>query len=255
MPDSTDWPEPDPRPPAMLAGLPDPDFDREAFDLAIRAIADADPDEMPDEPLPPPPAPPGYGVDPEPPAGVCKKCGKEVPRTGKRGRQPQYCDEHRPGAKHSGMTEQILDGTDTGAEDPKPPRSGTSAPRATSKSRRDEELARCQANAQKLLEFAAAGLLVFSKDELMQADALDVQAAAPDLAVALRNVAEHEAWLRKLLAGAQGTPRAMAWIALVMTAAGVAVPILLRHEMLPKELEGLAQAAKMGGQIANSTPL
>jgi hypothetical protein len=249
-PEDRELPEPDDRI-AASAGLPDPDFDVDAWDRAIREINETDPDEYPTGWTPtvvptledPPPVTVG---------NACKRCGELIPPTGRRGRQPAYHDECRPGAKHSGMTDKPQ------SEEPEVPTgkgAGTAGarPRATSASKREEELARVRRNAAFLTQMAAAGVLAIGGDNpVTVADALDIQSNADALAEALANVAKYEAWLRKLLGGAGGSDRGMAWVGLIMVSASIAVPILIRHEMMPAQLSGLVSASQMAAQVANT---
>lgn len=209
----------------------------EPLDIAdtdgVAAVA-PEPDPMPPEEDRPPVAPPR----------VCQVdgCDNLIPADAHGARR--YCFEHWTGA---GGDHPQRRATARKKAEPKtePNKLGGPVKRAT----RPAELAVVEANAKRLIEFAAAGIVIVSRRteepmrSLIVADAVDVQTGSDALASGVRGVAQHEAWLRQLLGG--GGPisdRALAWVRLLLIAGSISLPILIRHGLLPAEISQMAES-------------
>lgn len=224
----------------------DPDDDQ-PFTFAPPSAASA-----PDLPDPPPEPivagpvgsdpPRGEGQTGEPAPAVregrpCQApgCSNRIP-VGAGGRR-RFCDEHQPGSSKKSQPSTSTFGS--------PP----------SKASKADDLAQVERNAKALIEMTAGLMLIISDTTdkpMMKLDAVDVQAGAGRLAASLRNVAQYEDWMRKMLAGGKGSDRAMAWVGLAVTAGAVALPILIRHGMIPAEAMILAGMAAPSQGMAES---
>lgn len=171
---------------------------------------------------------------------LCKRCGEPIPaEMGRKGRPLVYHPECRPGAAHNGMTGNGSGPTINVGQVEKP-----TSRKAKEKA---EQLEAVEQNTKALFEHFVAPMLMMAaqsrqSQELME-DAADLNRGAGDIAKATRNLAEHEEWLRKMLAGGQASARAMAWVGFLFTVGPVMVPILVRHKVLPSELAGVAGAS------------
>ena len=179
----------------------------------------------------------------KPPTGRrCKRCDLPLPEGAPASQR--YCDEHRPGATHSGMT------------GPNEPVNQTTinvgSTRASSKTtkaaQKAEQLDAVERNTRALFEHFVAPMLNMAADArqnpLLKDDAADFHNGAPAIAKATRNLAEHEDWLRKMLAGGEASARAVAWMGFLFTVGPVVVPVLVRHKVLPAELTAAAGVAQ-----------
>jgi len=157
-------------------------------------------------------------------------CENPLPTEGPGWRLRRWCNDHQPSKnRKSGTT-----GKPRGRprKDKAPPSIGA----APSKPTRSDDLARVEANAKSLIEWSAAITLIVANQTgkpLIAQDAVDIQTGAGPLAASLKEVARHEEWLRKALAGGQGSDRARAWVMLAVTVGTVTLPIWVRHDMLP----------------------
>lgn len=248
MPDETDIPEPpEPLdgPPVMLAGLPEADEDDDAAVLAyLRGDQPGTAEESDSDVVAALEARRGEGRP-------CKKCGLPMvaPEGGKLAPNQRFHPDCRPGAKHNGMTGSGPGGTTINVN------AGPSKSKG-SKPTKAEDLAQVEANAKMLLEWAAAGVVMFAganATPALKADMTTVHGAAPTVAQSIANVARHEEWLRKLLAGGQTSDRGRAWLQLgLVVGTTIGFPVLANHGLIPGELLKLAdQAAAAGaGNIA-----
>ncbi len=142
----------------------------------------------------------------------------------------RYCDEHAPPKQVKGRRRRP-------AADKAPPSVTVNlGPKAKGK---DKELAAVEDRARQLVELVAALILLSGHAE----DAADISRGAPALAKSLAELAEYEAWLRKLAAGDEMTGRAMAWVQVAVALVGMCLPILLRHKALPENIRHLAEGA------------
>jgi hypothetical protein len=64
-------------------------------------------------------------------------------------------------------------------------------------------------------------------------DAQDIEAAKDAWAKAVRELGDHEAWLRKLGEGGETSDRAVAWLKFLIATLAMLLPILLRHGAIP----------------------
>ncbi len=142
----------------------------------------------------------------------------------------RYCDEHAPPKQVRNKRKRV-------AADKAPPSIAINlGPKAKGK---DKDLAVVEDRARQLVELVAAMILLTGHPE----DAADISRGAPALAKSLGELAEYEAWLKKLAAGGEQTGRAMAWLQVGMALIGMCLPILLRHKALPANIRGLAENA------------
>lgn len=109
---------------------------------------------------------------------------------------------------------------------------------------KEAELAAVEARAVQLMKTVAALLLMAKYTD----DAMDVERGAVPIGQAVRELAVYEEWLRKLAAGGEMGGRMMAWVNLLLVVLAMAVPILVRHEVLPDNLAEIA--ASMFGAAA-----
>jgi hypothetical protein len=108
------------------------------------------------------------------------------------------------------------------------------------------ELAAVEQRAKQLTQGIAVLMLIGHKDDdKRKADAADILAGTPALAAATRELAVYEPWVRKLGAGGEVSERSMAWVGFGMAAAAIAMPILVRHEVIKGGM------AELAGSILN----
>jgi hypothetical protein len=118
--------------------------------------------------------------------------------------------------------------------------------RGAAKADRDKQLV--EDKARQFAQFAAAILLMVGQE----ADAKDVTARAGGWAEATGGLAPFEPWLVKLCSGGEASGRALAWLGFAVATAGMSLPVLLRHELIP---EGpLRQAITSTVRLAESVP-
>ena len=97
---------------------------------------------------------------------------------------------------------------------------------------KNPELDALEQKAKRVIEFVSVGMVIIGQ----QGDALDISKMADEWAKAVRELGEHEEWLRKLAAGGEQSARAMAWVKLGLVTLAMLTPILIRHEVLKGEL-------------------
>jgi hypothetical protein len=154
--------------------------------------------------------------------------------------RPSALGSHKRGAhgisgeqRHKRRTERV--------RDPRPASISVNLPGGKS-DKSDPVLQAVEDRARSLVEILAAVVLMAGAPE----DAVDIQNGAPQIAKAVRDLAQYEEWLRKLAAGGETSGRVMAWIGLVTTLAAVALPIMARHGALPGPI------AQVFGQVAET---
>jgi hypothetical protein len=111
-----------------------------------------------------------------------------------------------------------------------------------------EQLAAVEARALQIAQLSAAVILMATAGPHREADAADIAMGAPAWAAAVKELAVYEPWVRKLAAGGEMSERAMAWVAVVMATAGIASPILVRHEIVSGRVTQLAETLMANGQ-------
>ena len=177
--------------------------------------------------------------DPSPPsdAKLCAAPGCEtffVP-TGPGKAWAKYCPEHKAPPKPKGVK-----------RDRKPSNVSVSVNLGARKgSAKGAELDKVKERAEQLANMVA--LLVRLAGQVEDAD--DIVKGASPWAESVKQLAVHEEWLRKIAQGGETTERAMAWIAFVISTATLALPILVRHNVLPGELGDLALQAMGETQV------
>jgi hypothetical protein len=75
----------------------------------------------------------------------------------------------------------------------------------------------------------------------IEADALDIQHGADRWAYAVKGVADHEEWLRRAFAGGPMSERGVAWFGLLVVSGTIALPILIRHGLIPAQIGPMAE--------------
>lgn len=116
-----------------------------------------------------------------------------------------------------------------------------------------DQIAAVEQRALWLAQTMAAGILLATKGPHREADVADIAANAPAWAASVGELAKHEEWLRSLGAGGEMSERAMAWMGFAMASAGIAVPILVRHEVIKGNMADLFMTV-MGnaGQLSDA---
>lgn len=94
------------------------------------------------------------------------------------------------------------------------------------------ELAAVEQRAKQLTKGLAILMMMGTPDDNRRADAADILGGSDAWAAALRDLAVHEPWLRKMGAGGEVSERGMAWGALLLATGTMALPILMRHEVI-----------------------
>lgn len=100
----------------------------------------------------------------------------------------------------------------------------------------DKDLAAVEQRAKQIATTVAALVVLMGQ----QADAIDINNGAEQWAASVRQLAEHEEWLKKLATGGETSARAMAWLQFAIATGTLALPILIRHEVLPSNLAEIA---------------
>ncbi len=119
------------------------------------------------------------------------------------------------------------------------------------KKTKDPELDAVQERARQLANLVAMLVLLTGQSE----DANDIMQGSEPWAKAVRDLAVYEKWLRNLAAGGETSGRAIAWATFVAATIGMLMPILLRHEVLPKKIaEGFETAMKLQEAMASGPP-
>ena len=101
---------------------------------------------------------------------------------------------------------------------------------------KDKDLQAVEDNARQLVQWIAAITLMVGQGE----DALILQKGSGPWASSVRELAAHEEWLRKIMAGGETSARALAWIQFLTATGAIALPILLHHGMLPDNFAAMA---------------
>ena len=118
--------------------------------------------------------------------------------------------------------------------------------------RKDAELAAVEARALQIAQTAAALVLLTTGS---RPDAMAIQGGAEGWAKAVRELAVHEEWLRKLAAGGEPAGRMIAWVNFLMATGAIAVPIMLNHGWLPENVTAMAASVfATGAQMAAEAP-
>lgn len=167
------------------------------------------------------------------PVEVCQRPDCENPLPLDHHPTRKYCDEHQPkqsakrrDTKPEGVAPKI--NIDLGLGSAKP--SGKAA-------RQADEIEAVKKRAASLAKMIATILMMAAGDNLvLQGDAMDLSTGADQWANAIGELAVHEAWLRKIATGGESGERAVAWMTAAIATAGLLLPILLRHDVLPKNL-------------------
>lgn len=157
----------------------------------------------------------------------CQKPGCDQPLPIPHHVTRKYCDEHQPNSsKKTGKVK----------KDKSPPNVVIDMGVGKQTSKGDKELAAVEAKAAQIASVLAALVLMAGQPE----DAEDITKATPQWSKSVRELAEHEAWLRKIATGGETSARAMAWITFAVATVSMVLPILLRHKALPENISTMA---------------
>jgi len=159
----------------------------------------------------------------------CEEPGCEEPRKNDKV-NTRYCEEHSALRR-----KRPVGGTRPRSD--KAPRSinvNLGQPKATTK---DKQLQAVEDRARQLVQIAAALVLLAGQVE----DSADIAKGSEVWATSVRDLAQHEAWLRKIASGGEASARAVAWLQFVVASLAIALPILLRHGALPANIAKVAE--------------
>lgn len=177
-------------------------------------------------------------------ARTCKEpgCPNPLPTSGQGWHFRQYCDEHFKGSnKKKKANTRGRGGGKTGDRTPGTVKVQIGTARAP---KGDPGLDKVEANVRQLCQTITGLLVLIGQAE----DANDIRQGTEQLAQALKNLAQYEPWLKKLLAGGGSSDRVMAWVTAVMALLAILYPILDRRQIIPpqlKEVLGLAGAVSV----------
>jgi hypothetical protein len=163
---------------------------------------------------------------------ICQEpgCDAELPTGNPGDHFRRYCGEHAPAPRKTrGKAKRPT-------RDRTPPSIAINVgPRAKGK---DATLDAVEDRARQLCQLAAAVVLMAGQPE----DAVDLQKGSDPFAKAVRELAEHEQWLRKLAQGGETSARALAWVQFATALLAMMLPILLRHGALPAGISSMAES-------------
>jgi hypothetical protein len=166
-------------------------------------------------------------------------CPGVVPVSDKGGRQAIYCEDHKgnnPERRRIRRQWIAEHGKAAGSGQDQPPRVAFEVGKSEGSKGAGEasaaELAAVEQRAKQLTKGLAILLLMGQPDDTRRADAADVLGGSDAFAAALRDLAVYEPMIRKLGAGGEVSERGMAWGAFGIALATIALPILMRHEVI-----------------------
>lgn len=169
-------------------------------------------------------------AEPSPPSGaiLCAEPECEVwfTPTGPGSAFRKYCDEHKPAPKKGKKKADRRPTNVTVNIGPKTPT-------------KTKDLEAVREKAEWLVSIVAM-LTTMAGSEEDAADLLNGKAAWAD---AVKTLAAHEEWLRKLASGGETSERAMAWVGFLFATGVMLFPILVRHKIIPENLAAVATAA------------
>ncbi len=173
---------------------------------------------------------------------MCERCGSRPVRARKSasGRPPTTC-EVCAASKGRGPKKESA---------PPSVKISFGAPRKT---RGDSDVALVEARAKNAALMLAAGMAMIGARD----DAAILTNGAASWAAAVGGLAPYEPWLVNLCKGGEVSGRAVAWAAAVMATAGLVVPVLVIHDLIPKGplsmmFESAAQLARQAAAEAEA---
>lgn len=184
------------------------------------------------------------GADDSPPAADARYCALQncpgtVPVSDKGGRQAIYCEDHKGNSpERRKLRRQWIaeHGKAEGAGQDQAPRVAFEVGKSKGGKGVGEasaaELAAVEQRAKQLTKGLAILMMMGDPDEKRKADAADILGGSDTLAAAMRDLAVYEPAIRKLGAGGEVSERGMAWGAFGLALATIALPILMRHEVI-----------------------
>lgn len=169
---------------------------------------------------------------------ICRHegCSEPLPTSGQGWHFRRYCDEHQPPKP----TKAAKRRTRTRTRDTAPPSIAINLGSAASA--KDPMIA-VEKRAKALAHTIAAGLLLVGQPE----DAGDIAGGADAWAKSVKELAKHEPWVAKMLAGGEMGDRALAWIGFSLATGGMVLPIALRHGALPARIAELVERVLQTG--------
>jgi hypothetical protein len=174
---------------------------------------------------------------------VCQHegCSEPLPTEGQGWHFRRYCDAHQPPRKAKGKRRPARAGRDTA-----PP---SIAINLGAKTNAKDPMAAVEKRALALAHTVAAGLLLIGQAE----DSGDIARGSAAWAQSVRELAKHEPWIAKALAGGEMGDRALAWVGFTLATGGMVLPIALRHGALPAQIASLVeQVLQTGATLAES---
>lgn len=150
----------------------------------------------------------------------------------------EFCDEHKGRDPRARKARRDWMKAHGGASQDKAPGvvvnlgGATKRPTKAKGSATAEQIAAVEQRAAWLAQMIAAGIMLGTKGPHRDADVGDIAAGIPAWSASVGELAKHEEWLRSLGAGGEMSERAMAWLGFGAASAAIAVPILVRHEVI-----------------------
>jgi hypothetical protein len=160
---------------------------------------------------------------------VCRAegCDTPLPTSGPGWHFTQYCPVHAPPKRDKKKKDAKPSGVQVNVQ---------VGPKAAGKS---AELDQVKERAEWLLNMIA----LLTDMVGMSEDAADIRKGGAQWAESVKQLAAHEAWLRKLAQGGETSERALAWLMFITSTLTLLLPILLRHKVLPEQLAGVMATA------------
>lgn len=166
---------------------------------------------------------------------LCAKCGLRPvkAKVGPKGPQPTKCEvcaptdpRRRQGPQEAPGSININLGAPTGRK-------------SKADAKKDRDAATVEAKAAQLAQMVVIVLTMVQQQD----DAQIVAQGGENWAKAVGGLGPYEPWLVKLCEGGEQAGRAMAWLTAILATLGIAVPVLIHHNLIPA---GPLQAAFAG---------
>jgi hypothetical protein len=151
-------------------------------------------------------------------------CETALPTSGTAWHFRKYCDEHQPPPKRKSKP-----------RDRRPGGLNLNVQVGPRTAKKNAEHDAVRERALMLANLIAGMVAMFGQLE----DSADLKRGSEPWADVVAALSDHEAWLRKLASGGEASERMMAWVAFAAATVAMALPILLRHEVLPAQLAGM----------------
>lgn len=160
---------------------------------------------------------------------LCRKCGIRPvkDKVGDRGPMPTLCEECTVDPRT-----RTRRGSGGPQEAPGSININLGAPagrKSKADAKKDRDAATVEAKAAQLAQMIVIVLTMVQQGE----DATIVQNGAEQWAKAVGGLGPYEPWLVKLCEGGETAGRAMAWLTAILATLGIAVPVLIHHNLIP----------------------